>query len=93
MFRCILHFKPTLHATGEMGYSMFSTPFPTWDTANRVLEEWYASKCVSGKFEVCGGTIEQKVDNVGWCVCETRPEEPFVEEDDVVVILGPTVIW
>lgn len=91
MFRCILYVKPAHHATGEMGYPMTTAPFPTWDAASVVLEEWYASKCRSGKFEVCGGNIEQKIEGIGWCVCDQKPEEPFEEEDDIVVILGPTV--
>jgi hypothetical protein len=92
MFRCILYVKLASHSTGEMGYPMTTGAFPTWDAANEIIEEWYASKCRSGKYEVCGGTIEQKIEGVGWCVCETKPEEPFVE-DDVVVVLGPTAAW
>jgi hypothetical protein len=91
MFRTVLHFKDATHAMGDKGFSMVSGAFPTWEQANAILEECYATRTRGGKLEVCGGGIEQKTAN-GWCVCDTPPEEPFVE-DDIVVILGPNAAW
>lgn len=94
MFRCILYIRPTVdQLRSDAEYvTLYTQPLTTWDAANRMLEEWYATKTRSGWFEVCGGSVQQKVEGVGWVECHTKPQEPF-EVDDIVVILGPNASW
>jgi hypothetical protein len=94
MFRFILYVRPSHHKTGEKAFGMKSEVMATWEEANRIMQGFYTTKSKDTQWEVCGGTIEQKIEGIGWVVCEEPPEEEFdPDADSFSVVLGPRAAW
>ena len=81
MFRAVLYVRKAAPTKPHEFHTFSTGPFETWEEANATLMSWYTAKSKDGKFEITGGSIEQKVDGIGWVVCDEEPDESEISSD------------